>query len=119
MKFHFSAPIGLLVVGLFAAFSASAQAPRLLCGTVVAMPDGLPIAAAVVIEPGTGNIAFTDENGWFTILLDRENPSIEVDFTGMVPQTVVVGPQTEPVRIDLVAEPKRSRKDRKRFAFRY
>lgn len=111
--------MGLFIGCFLAVFSASAQASRLFCGTVVAMPDSLPLAAAVVIEPGTGHIAFTDENGWFSILLDRENPSVEVDFIGMIPQKITVGSQAGPVQINLIQEPNRSRKDGKRLLFRY
>lgn len=97
----------------------TAQAPRFLRGTVVAEADNLPLAAATVIERSTGNLTFTDENGWFEIKLEGENPRIEVEFQGLQKLEMAVG-SLQNMTIQLALAPvTKKRRDRKKYAFSY
>lgn len=97
----------------------SAQALRFVHGTVVTQQDNLPLEAAAVFERSSGNQTFTDENGFFTLVLEGENPRITVEFLGLKPLEVAIA-QTDNLTIELPAatDTKKAR-NRKKYAFVY
>ena len=58
-------------------------------------PQNQPLHGVSVVEKGTNNGVFTDDNGSFTISYKNENSVIAFSFVGLTGQEITVGKQKE------------------------
>ena len=72
---------------LFCFVGLSAQNARTISGQVLA-ENGTPLNGAKILEVGTQNGAFSDQNGNFTLTVSSNDASLEVSFIGFSTQTI-------------------------------
>jgi len=82
----------LFLILVFYVYVASSQ--NVIRGKVTD-PQNQPLHGVSVVEKGTNNGVFTDDNGCFTISYKNENSVIAFSFVGLTGKEITVGKQKE------------------------